>query len=217
MEVSILLKMTKLPVQSISSFAVTASIKPLPPAKERMLSAELVHQHQRVYQQLYPSRIQQIPYFCEVYGRILLAGDIIGLTRPGSNTVTGKANGPWSYLVTTLDDQRYRRNRAHLRHSPAHSYQDDEDDYPQPNRRDNDNNQRNTIQENPSHIATSESAVENQPLRRSTRSTTRSERYAETHEYFIWKEGWDILLLVVLSLLLLILYYVIVTWQNTCS
>ena len=96
-------------------------------------------------------------------------------------TVTGKANGPRSYLVTTPDGQRYRRNRAHLRHSPAHSYQDDEDDYPQPNRRDSDNNQRNTIQENPSDTANSESAVENQPLRRSARSVTRPERYAETH------------------------------------
>ena len=85
-EVSILLKMTKLPIQSIPSFAATAIIKPLPPAKEKVLSAELVHQLQCVYQQLYPSkRIQQIPYFYEEYGRILLAGDIIGSTRPGSN------------------------------------------------------------------------------------------------------------------------------------
>ena len=37
-------------------------------------------------------------------------------------TVTGKANGPRSYLVITPDGQRYRRNRAHLRHSPAHFY-----------------------------------------------------------------------------------------------
>ena len=85
-EVSILLKRTKLPIQSIPSFAVTASIKPLPPAKERVLSAELVHQLQCVYKQLYPSRrIQQMPYFYEEHGRILLAGDIIGSIRPGTN------------------------------------------------------------------------------------------------------------------------------------
>lgn len=85
-EVSILLKMTKFPVQSIPSFAVTASIKPLSPAKERVLSAELVYQLQCVYQQLYLSRrIQQMPYFYEEHGCILLAGDIFGSIRPGLN------------------------------------------------------------------------------------------------------------------------------------
>ena len=63
-EVSICLRMAKSLIQLIPSFVITSIVSPLPPEKEKILSAEVVHHLQCLYQQLYPTRrIQQIPYF----------------------------------------------------------------------------------------------------------------------------------------------------------
>lgn len=52
----------------------------------KVFSADLVRHLKTLYSQLYPSRtIYQVPYFYEEYGRILLAGDMIGSTKPGVN------------------------------------------------------------------------------------------------------------------------------------
>ena len=102
-------------------------------------------------------------------------------------TVSGKANGPQSYLVTTPEGQTYRRNRRYMRRFPVQSYQDDqddEDDVLQPNRRDSgdsDTPQNDVNQDTPSDAANEENAPDTQPLRRSSRSVTRPERYVETH------------------------------------
>ena len=50
------------------------------------MSSDLVRHLRVLYSQLYPMRrIHQVPYFYEEYGRISLAGDIIGSAKPGAN------------------------------------------------------------------------------------------------------------------------------------
>ena len=65
-----------------------------------------------------------------------------------------------------------------MKRSPVQSYQDDEDDTFQPNRRDSgdsDTPQNNMNQDTPSDTATEENVPDTQPLRRSSRSVTRPE------------------------------------------
>ena len=98
-------------------------------------------------------------------------------------TITGKANSPRSYLVTTPEGQTYRRNRTHLRRSSAQSYQDD-DDAPQANKGNSGNRdpqESEANQDNLPDTVAAESVPDTQSLRRSTRSVTRPERYTETY------------------------------------
>lgn len=85
-EVSRCFRLARVPIQSIASFALTSLVNPLPPAQEKVLSADLVRHLKILYSQLYPTRgIHQLPHFYEEYGRILLAGDMVGSAKPGAN------------------------------------------------------------------------------------------------------------------------------------
>ena len=102
-------------------------------------------------------------------------------------TVSGKANGPRSYFVTTQNGQTYRRNRMHLRRFPTLSHLDDEDDTLQTTPPANDDTGErdaplSSVNEDaPDDTPAAESQPDAQPLRRSTRSVNKPERFVETH------------------------------------
>ena len=59
---------------------------PLPPCHEKVLPGTLASKLQLVYKQLYPTKqISHFPYFYREYGRIVLAGNVIGSVKPGPN------------------------------------------------------------------------------------------------------------------------------------
>ena len=82
--------MSRSKLSDISSFAVHQNIvKGLPPFSESVLSAENLTQLNSVYTQLYPNKvIKHVPAFIKVCGRVILAGDIIGSTKPGPNNIS---------------------------------------------------------------------------------------------------------------------------------
>ena len=71
-----------------------------------MLPADLVRSLRVLYLQLYPTRrIHQVPHFYEEYGRISLAGDIIGSAKPGANAECSSViMAYWPGRGSSIDD-----------------------------------------------------------------------------------------------------------------
>lgn len=71
------------------SLYIKSMVHVLPPLTETVLSAGKLMQLSKVYTQLYPNKvIKHVPAFIKVCGRVILAGDIIGSTRPGPNNIS---------------------------------------------------------------------------------------------------------------------------------
>ena len=88
MDISKLVKMSYSALVDIDSFSLEAAptAKGLPPCHEKVLPGQLISKLQSIYKQLYPNkRIVHFPYFYREYGRIILAGDVIGSVKPGPN------------------------------------------------------------------------------------------------------------------------------------
>lgn len=71
-------------------FVVNPSlIQPLPPFEEKVLPFTHAKELKSLYQQLYPRKqIVHMPVFYREYGRITLAGDIVGSVKRGCNSAT---------------------------------------------------------------------------------------------------------------------------------
>ena len=86
-----LLHFTTTPLSKLSSFAVTDddvnAISPLPPLFEEIMTAEQVNYLQVIYKQIYPLKtIKTLSATMHKFGRLLLAGDLIGSNMPGRNS-----------------------------------------------------------------------------------------------------------------------------------
>ena len=84
-----LLHMSQDRLDSIDSFAWVHSktCSPLSPFYEVVLDAEEAQSLENIYKQLYPSReIVHLPRFYRKFGRMILAGDLIGSDMRGSNS-----------------------------------------------------------------------------------------------------------------------------------
>lgn len=83
-----LLHMARDPLSTIASFAWKRKdvVRPLPPSYEHVLDNETVQMLENVYKQLYPScNIIHVPRFYQKFGRLLIAGDLIGSDMRGPN------------------------------------------------------------------------------------------------------------------------------------
>jgi len=84
-----LLHYVRSPVNRIDTFAFksTTEITLLPPFFADVLNFEVAEQLQSVYKQLYPRHdLKPVSRFCHKFGRITIAGDLIGSDMPGQNS-----------------------------------------------------------------------------------------------------------------------------------
>ena len=63
-------------------------ILPIPPYKEKILDCTLLQHLQTIYHFLYPSKNIDVLPFYDCYGRVTLAGDLIGSVSPGANSTS---------------------------------------------------------------------------------------------------------------------------------
>ena len=87
-----LLNFANNPLSTIPSFAWTddmRAIMPLPPYYEEVFTVDEANQLNDIYKQLYPSRdLSQkcMPVTHHKFGRLMLAGDLVGSEMPGPNS-----------------------------------------------------------------------------------------------------------------------------------
>ena len=60
-------------------------ISPIPPFKDKVLSSDDTRALKEFYQQFYGQQLIDISCFCVVFGKVPLAGDLIGSVLPGAN------------------------------------------------------------------------------------------------------------------------------------
>ena len=89
-DVSSCLSMATSPLSGIQSFCINdqqSLIKLLPPFQEKILISTHSKQLRQIYEQLYPgSNIVHFPLFYKEFGRIEIAGDIVGSAKKGQNS-----------------------------------------------------------------------------------------------------------------------------------
>lgn len=117
-EVAQYLKLAYTPLNDIKSFMLTEQltflIRKLPPLHEKVFSSTLVKELQCIYQQLYPSKqVIHMPAFYQECGRICIAGDIIGSTKRGCNSISSSViMAYWPGSRSSLQSIDYSRMRV---------------------------------------------------------------------------------------------------------
>lgn len=81
----------------VKSFQTNETITPIPPFKEKVLSSGEVRELKHFYGQFYERNCNNISCYCIVFGRVLLAGDLIGSMQSGtSNSSSSIIMANWS-------------------------------------------------------------------------------------------------------------------------
>ena len=122
---------------NIKSFAVDQKslIKPLPPFEEKTLSATLTQQLLSIYKQLHPDcNITHMPRFYKEYGRLSMAGDIVGsvAVRGASNPASSVIMAYWpgtGFSLENIDSTTMSVGvvQYYLKHSITMTYGDSVD------------------------------------------------------------------------------------------
>ena len=84
--ISKLINISRCPLDEILSFSLidVPIVKGLPTYHVKILVAEHISQLGSIYKQLYSNRqIAHFPYSYQEYGRVILAGDLLGSVKPG--------------------------------------------------------------------------------------------------------------------------------------
>ncbi len=108
-----LLRIGHAPLQSIATFAISPNnhslVKALSPYEEQYLEFSLVKELQTVYEQLYPNkRITHMPYFYKEFGRVYIAGELIGSVKSGRNSQSSSVIAAyWPGSGSSLDSIDY--------------------------------------------------------------------------------------------------------------
>ena len=112
------LRIAYAPLQNISTFSILprdhSFVKALSPYEEKFLDSGLVKDLQTIYEQLYPNkRIAHMPYYYKEYGRVLVAGDLVGSVKSGGNSQSSSVIAAhWSGSGDNLAHIDYTRMRV---------------------------------------------------------------------------------------------------------
>ena len=79
----------------IKSFQTSRIVSPIPPFKEKVLSSDEILHLKHFYEQFYHRSCTNLSHYSVAFGKMLLAGDLIGSMRPGANN--------WSSSVIMAD------------------------------------------------------------------------------------------------------------------
>lgn len=109
-----LLKIGYCPLEEVTSFAVSCMGKAIDPYQEKCLDSGLAQQLESVYKQLYRQKhIAHMPLFYKEYGRVQLAGELIGSVKPGPNSRSSSVIAAyWPGSGDTLQNIDYSRMRV---------------------------------------------------------------------------------------------------------
>ena len=113
-----LLRFTTNPLSELTSFAVTdddaKAISSLPPLFEDIMTTEQVNELQLIYEQLYPLKtFKKLSATVFKFGRLLLAGDLVGSNMPGRNShASSVIMAYWPSKRSSLKDIDYSRKQV---------------------------------------------------------------------------------------------------------
>ena len=97
------------PLERISTFAFKSSndISLLPPLYEAILTFDVAEQLEGMYALLYPNHnLTVLSRFCRKFGRITIAGDVVGLQMTGPNSKSSSViMAYWPGKSNTLDNR----------------------------------------------------------------------------------------------------------------
>ena len=106
------------PLEAVSTFALPlkslAIAKALDPYQEKCLQPNLAMQLESIYKQLYPRKlVAHLSLFYKEYGRVCLAGELIGSVKPGPNCQSSLilVSAFWPGSGDSLDNIDYSRMR----------------------------------------------------------------------------------------------------------
>ena len=101
------------PLNSIDNFAISKNeaVSSLPPIYQDVLNAVEADELEHIYTQLYPLKsICHIPRFCYKFGRLMLAGNLIGSDMPGPNSKSSSViMAFWCDHDSTVQNINYNR------------------------------------------------------------------------------------------------------------
>lgn len=111
-------------VNSINSFACSDDVELLSPYYEKVLTSEQFQWIKSVYEQLYPNNENiQVSVYYKKYGRIKIAGDLIGSVMPGRHaTSSAVITAFWPSNTTPLENIDYSRMRVGVVQFFLHHY-----------------------------------------------------------------------------------------------
>ena len=114
--ISKLINISRCPLDEVESFSLIdiPIVKGLPPYHVKVLATEHISQLGSIYKQLYRNRqIAHFPYSYQEYGRVLLAGDLLGSMKPGQNNRSSSViMAFWPGSGETLETIDYSRMRV---------------------------------------------------------------------------------------------------------